>query len=182
MATVRRTTNPNLNGIVKGLKDLDGMRGRVGWFESAKYPDGTSVAYVASIQEYGSGPIPPRPFFRPTIIERQLYWAELIAKASQGVITGKRTAYQAMDLLGLQVAGDVRATISKITTPPLSTLTLLARKHRKEGGKITGAKQLAEIDRKGRENGPPDVSGVSTKPLIDTRVLLPTLTNVTDTK
>lgn len=179
MAKVRHTPGPGLEKLLVAIKELDGLKTEVGWFESNKYPDGTPVAYVAAIQEYGYGPIPPRPFFRPTIIAEQAAWRTLIGRAAKGVVTGKRTAAQAFDLLGLQAAGDVRTTISKITTPPLSTLTLLARKHRKNGGIITGAKQLGKIDREGRKNGPPDVSGVSTKPLVDTRIMLPTLTHLT---
>jgi len=40
----------NLNAAIKGF---DNLKLKVGWFETNKYPDGTPVAYVASIQEFG---------------------------------------------------------------------------------------------------------------------------------
>ncbi|MDL2105264.1 hypothetical protein QQJ69_19235, partial [Proteus mirabilis] len=48
--------------------ELARKRLSVGFFEHSKYPDGTPIAYVASIQELGypAGGIPPRPFLRPT--------------------------------------------------------------------------------------------------------------------
>jgi hypothetical protein len=190
--------------VKQAIKDLQRTTSRVGWFESAKYEDGTPVAYVATIQEFGyaAGGIPPRPFFRPTITEQQGAWRTLIGQAVKGMIAGNRTAYQTMELLGLQGAGDVRKTISKITAPPLSLLTLMARKARLEYGKaakkdhnkslrygpqrpiagfkMTGRK-LGELSKQ-MDKGPPDVSGVSQKPLVDTRVLINTLTHVTEVK
>ena len=49
------------------LKALAKIEGKVGWFESAEYPEGTPVAYVAAIQELGHGKIPPRPFMAPAM-------------------------------------------------------------------------------------------------------------------
>ena len=51
---------------IEDLKKIDEVA-QVGWFENAKYPNGTLVAYVALIQENGASDgktiIPPRPFF-----------------------------------------------------------------------------------------------------------------------
>lgn len=190
--------------IKKMLQEIERTQTRVGWFESAKYPDGTPVAYVATIQEFGyaAGGIPPRPFLRRTTDEQQPAWKSLMGMAVKGMIAGNRTPYQTMELLGLQAAGDVRKTISKITAPPLSILTLMARKDRLEHGKaqakerrkamkfgpqqpptayrMSGGK-LGELSKK-LNAGPPDISGVSQKPLVDTRVLINTITHVTETK
>ena len=143
--------------IRQALRELERTQTKVGWFESAKYVDGTPVAYVATIQEFGyaAGGLPPRPFFRPTIVSEQAAWRTLIAQASKGVVTGKRTSFQAMELIGLQAAGDVRKTISQIITPALSPSTIAARKKR---------------------------GNSSTKPLVDTRVLINTLTHQTEVK
>jgi hypothetical protein len=46
---------------------------QVGFMENADpYPDGTPVALVAAVQEFGSpsNGIPPRPFMRPAVAER----------------------------------------------------------------------------------------------------------------
>lgn len=190
--------------IRRELRALDRTSSRVGWFESSKYPDGTPVAYIGTIQEFGyaAGGIPPRPFFRPTITVQQIVWRGLALQAATGMIKGNRTAFQVFELLGLQAEGDVRKTISQITTPPLSLLTLMARKARHEHGKaskkeynkalkygpqrpmvgfkMTG-KMLGQLARQ-QNAGPPDVSGVSNKPLVDTRILINTLTSVTEVK
>ena len=68
-----------LKTIELRLKELGSKQGKVGWMEGDKYPDGESIAYVASIQEFGSekGKIPPRPFMRPAVIENENKWREL---------------------------------------------------------------------------------------------------------
>lgn len=154
---------------------LDGEQGKVGWFESAKHPDGTPVAGIAAVQEFGSRNIPPRSFFRTTAAEQQTAWASTAAKISKAVMQGKMPAGVLTEALCLAAEGDVRAKITKITAPPLSVLTLLARKHRKAGGKVTG-KTLGALAKQANK-GPPDVSGVSTKPLVDTGLMLATLTS-----
>lgn len=194
----------DMQRVKQAIKDLERTSTRVGWFESAKYPEGTPVAYVATIQEFGyaAGGIPPRPFFRPTILAQQGAWKLLMGQAVKGMIAGNRTAYQVMELMGLQGAGDVRKTISTITSPPLSLLTLMARKARLEYGKTAkkeynkslsygpqrpmagfkmSGRKLGELSKQ-LDKGPPDVSGVSNKPLVDTRVLINTLTHVTEVK
>lgn len=52
--------------MFKDSKSVD-----VGWFESERYPNGTPIAWVAMLNEYGHvsrgkyhGTVPPRPFFR----------------------------------------------------------------------------------------------------------------------
>lgn len=134
---------------------LEGIQTKVGWFEGNKYPDGTPVAYVAAVQEFGyaEGNIPPRPYFRPTIEAEQKKWATIIGDGARKVIKGSMTPHQALDRVGLVAAGDVRAAIAAVTTPALAPSTLAARKARGNG---------------------------SAKPLVDTRVMLPTLTHVTE--
>ena len=45
------------SGLGETLKlalGIDTLQVKVGWFEGAKYPDGTSVAYIATIHEFGT--------------------------------------------------------------------------------------------------------------------------------
>lgn len=61
---------------IEALRGLEGQKIESGWFETDRYPDGTSVAEVARINEFGAvksspsnkGPvmtvIPARPFMR----------------------------------------------------------------------------------------------------------------------
>jgi hypothetical protein len=73
---VRHVSGNGRKALEVALQTLGNKVGKVGWFEGAKYPDGTQVAYVATIQEYGYSPknIPPRPFMRPTIVKYRNTW------------------------------------------------------------------------------------------------------------
>ena len=44
---------------------------QVGFFATAKYPDGTPVTNVAVWNEFGTGRIPERPFFRQALAGRE---------------------------------------------------------------------------------------------------------------
>lgn len=57
---------------------------RVGFLENATYPNGTSVAYVAAVQNWGhvfddGRVIPPRPFFTNMVKEHKGEWPSQIA-------------------------------------------------------------------------------------------------------
>lgn len=177
---VKQVPGPALEALKKAIVGLNKAESRVGWFPSAKYEDGTPVAGVMMVQEFGSAKksIPPRPTMRPTAATKADAWAKLGAGASKAVLAGAMPPNGAVTALAMQAEADVRRAIIKLTAPPLSILTLLARKHRKESGrKVSGGKELGAIDREGRKSGPPDVSGVSTKPLNDTGLALATLTH-----
>lgn len=47
-------TGGGTDEIIKRLEQIKNLQLNVGFFDQAKYPDGTSVAYVATIQEYGA--------------------------------------------------------------------------------------------------------------------------------
>jgi len=167
------------------MQELEGMRTKVGWFDTARYEDGTAVAYVATIQEFGAPTqaIPARPFMRPTIIERQAEWKALMSSGSKAIAKGKRTALEVMTILGLQAEGDVRLTISTLTEPALSPLTIAVRAYMKEQGtplgKLKGRRELGKVA-KLLEQNKIDVSGVSTKPLVFSSLMLATLTSVVE--
>lgn len=169
----KRIKSPAFANAQKGLDD-HGYAG-VGHYANHQYPDGTPVAYVAAIQEFGypEGGIPPRSFHRTTIAEKRKEWADIMAKQGKMIAQGKLTLPKALTQIGLLAAGQMREKIAEITDPPLSPVTLQLRKWKAGGIKITGklvgqAKFLASKDLA-------DTSGVSNKPLVDTRVLLPTL-------
>lgn len=49
-----KQSNPNAFKILlANLSTLDGLVGKTGWFATAKYEDGTPVAYIAAINEFG---------------------------------------------------------------------------------------------------------------------------------
>lgn len=154
--TVRRK-GPGLARLVAAIKELDGVQGKTGWFETAKYATGVPVAYVATIHEFGAeitfdngakAIIPARPFMRPTVAAKGKQWTALLGEGAKSVLTGGATPLQVMEAVALRAAGDVAKTISEITSPPLSPLT---------------------IARKG-----------STKPLVDTGQLIQSVTGIAE--
>lgn len=153
MVTVKRSGN--LKSIKKALNDIDTKKVEIGIFETSTYPNGTPVAYIAAIQEFGyaGGNIPPRPFFRTTIQSNKDAWGRQIAGAAQGTINGGVDFENALNAIGGMAAGDVSKTISKITDPPLEPSTLRARASRKK------------------------TPGISTKPLVDTGLMLQSITH-----
>ena len=149
-----KRTNPqalrNLANSIKNPKEA-----RVGFFKSSVYEDGTPVAYVAAIQEFGNpaGGIPSRSFIRTTIAEQEGPWRDLMKNGCKAIVNGKATVDQVMEGMGLQAEGDMKAKISQISQPPLKAGTIKNRL--KRGNK-------------------------SQKPLVDTGYMLATLTHTVE--
>lgn len=154
---------PLAQKLVANVGALAGVEGQVGWFETAKYPDGTPVAYVAAIHEFGhaAGGILPRPFFRPTIAAQTGEWSRQFGRAATAVANGKIEPGPAMTQLSALAAGDVAKTISTLTTPALKEATVNARRRKRADKKTTGG---------------------LTKPLVDTGIMLGTLTYKVEAK
>jgi hypothetical protein len=180
---VKRSNSKAFETLAANLKEFEGIETKVGWFPSAKYENGTPVAYVAAIQEFGHGSIPPRPFFRPTILAEENNWRQLAAQGARAVLKGSLTAHDVMDGLGERAQEDVKETINQITSPKLSpiTLELRAMKYKNRALKVTGT-LVGEVARKVRQPGYQLASGTPDKPLVDTKNLLTTLTHVTESK
>lgn len=159
---------------------LGKVEGKVGWFETAKYPDGMQVAEVAQMQEFGTKTIPARPFMRPAVIKNQNRWQETINKVSARVVEGKMSAIDAMNVITEQAAIDVVEQIKSVVSPPLSPITIGVRKYKQLGKQVTG-KTIGEIATK-LEEGKLDLGGVSTKPLNDTGHMIATLTTHVEEK
>ena len=142
------------------------------------------MAYVAAIQELGAatghGVIPPRPFMRPTAIEKREEWIKLAAQAARGMVMGIRSAKAVMELLTRKAEEDVADKIVSITEPPLSpvTIELRAMKKRAPSLRVT-ARTVGEAARKVNTPGYTPPSGVSTKPLNDIGMMIATLSSGT---
>ena len=173
MATVIRQSGGRLKELISILADLDGQKLEVGVFESSKYADGTPVAGVAAVQEFGSPKvgIPPRPFMRTTIEEKRGEIKSLFDRAAKAIISGDTDPETALNVIGGVVAGQIKTTISDISEPALSPVTLHLRKLKKQGIKITGA-MVTDAKRKVASGEDLDISGVSIKPLVEDAILL----------
>lgn len=149
-----------IEALRQTIDALDAGVGRVGWFPSAVYEGGQPVAGVAFVQEHGSTKrsIPPRPFMRPTATEKRSEWAKTVGQLTKAAAQGKIAPENVMQGLTLAAEGHVRATITKISAPPLAESTVEARKRRKANGGKGAQASIA-------------------KPLVDTGILLNTLTS-----
>lgn len=128
-------------------EEFEDMVAQIGFPSGYNYENGTSVASVAAIHEFGApgANIPARPFIGPTVKRQKKEWSKIISHFIPKVVEGKMTAFDVLDLVGRVAAGEIQTTISTIYSPPLSPAT---------------------IKRKG-----------SSKPLIDTGLMLATVQN-----
>lgn len=165
MATI--TGGDKLKTYLKGSNKL-AQPGtlRVGFLEGATYPNGTPVAMIAAIQEFGAprARIPPRPFFRNMIAAKKGEWGPAVA----GLLKD-HSPKEALAIAGESIGGQLRQSIIDTNTPPLSPITLMLRKMRGEGVVITG-KQVGIAA--ARVAAGESTAGVSTKPLIFTSHLI----------
>lgn len=109
-------------------------RVQIGFLEGATYPDGTPVAMIAAIQNWGApkANIPPRPFLTDVIVEKSPEWGPATAELL------KQNNYDAAATLakvGEAVAGQIRESITKFNGVPLAPSTI-----KKKGS----AKQLVD--------------------------------------
>jgi len=140
-----------------------GAEVRVGFLEGAKYDDGTPVAQVAAIQEFGAprAGIPPRSFFRTMIAAKKDGWGDAVAATLKA---SDFDAAKALGLVGQGISNQLQESIENTNSPPLSPVTLMLRSLypvRSEGvtsrREVVEARMLVEL---GEQPGP-----VNTKPL-----------------
>lgn len=126
--SVRRVSGPaSVSKAIATLDALDGLEGKTGWFETAHYPDGTPVAYVATIHEHGAGHIPARPFMRPAVAQYGRSWMDLMAQGAKAALNGTVSPAAVLEAVTLRAAGDVGKAIQAVTSPALAPMTI-ARK------------------------------------------------------
>ncbi|MEH0703162.1 hypothetical protein HPO94_12120 [Citrobacter portucalensis] len=109
---------------------LDSKQVKVGFIDGVVHEHSNeTVAQIAAWNEYGQpeNNQPPRPFFRNAINEHEKEWQSALAK----MIRSGMDVDQALDVLGGQIQGDVRISISELMDPPLSPATLKIRRTRK---------------------------------------------------
>ena len=124
-----------LDAIIRKALTASGVDGlRVGFFRTAKYPDGTPVAAVAAWNEFGtrtkggSQHIPERPFFRQALRKVRPDVSELVQDGinSRTMVVDDLLA----DRLGGLVAGAVEENIARGKFQALAESTLYRRRTR----------------------------------------------------
>lgn len=130
---------------------------KVGWFSTTRYEDGTPVAHVAMIHEFGAPKvnIPPRPFMRPTVAREENNWRRFIAQEAPKILDGQETVERMFEALGLNISGQIGKSISAVTAPPLKEATIKAKL-----AKLANTKTVGKVD----------------KPLVETGIMLDTVT------
>ncbi len=156
---VRKSDKAAWARINTAVKSLKATELQVGWFPGARYEDGTPVAFVATVHEFGASKqgIPPRPFMRPTIARERERWGEFVEQEAKKIIAGTQTAPGMFEVLGLNVSGEIARSITEVTQPPLKPATIAA-KRRKLANKGT--------------------TGALSKPLVETGLMLASVTHV----
>lgn len=129
---VKRTQNISVQALKLGNINM-----KSGWFEDAVYPDGTKAAMVAAVNEYGTENIPARPIIRPTIEREKGNWKKIIADGSRRILNGELDSFK--EGFGLQVQGDIQATIAQIQEPALAESTVKARQRKLADGDAVGS-------------------------------------------
>lgn len=167
------TGGDKLGSLLQGMASKLGSAKEVevGFLPNARYPDGTLVAAIAAIQEFGAprAKIPPRPFFRNMVRDKSPEWPDAIRGVLKSV---DYDAGKALTIVGDQIAGQLKQSIEDTFDPPLSPVTLMLRGMRTQsqfrglpfGKMITIARERVKA---GETN-----YGPSTKPLIDSGDLL----------
>lgn len=167
MATVRLTGGA---AVEKHLKALANRIGRakavnVGFLEGATYPDGTKVAMVAAIQNFGApaASIPPRPFFTDMIAAQSPGWGDAL---SDVLVLCEYDMKRALAMMGKGIKAQLQESIKNTNAPALSKITIMLRKMRSEDQslEVTGA-VVGEAARRVADGE--STAGVSTKPLND---------------
>lgn len=96
---------------------------RAGFLRGATYPDGTPVAMVAAIQDYGApgAGIPPRPFFRNVVANGTKTWPEKLAKILKA---NDFDAKRSLRLMGEMIKGEIQDSITNGDYAPLKEATV----------------------------------------------------------
>ncbi len=160
---IRATTEThiNLDRVVSDLMSDSVLK--VGWVEAQRYDNGTFYAEAAATNEYGAPHkgIPPRPFMGPAVSENKNKWVELVKSGAGKAVIGDTTMSEVLDTVGAIAAGDVAKAIKAVTSPPLSPVTIAARLRKLKNKKVSES---------------------LTKPLIDTGIMLRSISYVVESK
>ena len=124
--TFREGVNLNLVKALVGFTQLDDFEVVAGIVDgkSADYPDGTSVATVASAQHEGTDTIPARPWLAIAFDQNLPTMQKQMDNAIDNVLFGRTTIDQALARVGQQVVAVQRKSLADLSTPPLSPRTI----------------------------------------------------------
>jgi hypothetical protein len=143
---------------------------RVGFLEGATYPNGTPVAMVAAIQNFGAPKvgIPPRPFFSNMVKDKGPGWGTSFGKVIKHNDYDAKLSFAQM---GAGIVGQLQEAIIDTNSPALSPVTVMLRGMKaNDSTLVVTGKTVGEARRRvalGLTN-----YGASTKPLVDSSDML----------
>jgi hypothetical protein len=137
---------------------------RVGFLEDATYPDGTPVAMVAALNNFGApeAGIPARPFFTRMVADKSPGWSDDFGKAMKGA---ENDTQKALDIMGTHIADQLRDAVADPPGPANSPVTDLLKQRFPMGGQTFGDVQQARRDVAAGQTAP------AGKPLVWTGVM-----------
>lgn len=143
---------------------------KVGFLANATYPDGTPVAMIAAIQNFGAPKvgIPPRPYFDNFVKDNKSDWPKTIRHVLK---ISDYDVPRTLTILGIQMKGQLQEAIANLYDPPLSPVTLMLRKMRSQDQSLVVTGSTVAEARRRVANGE-STAGVSTKPLEDSKHML----------
>lgn len=109
----------SLTDKLRQIAEQKAIKARVGIIETKSYPDGESVAEVAFKNEYGTGVIPPRPFFRKAIADNRDKIPQMMGKLLQ-----KHDPETAMRLVCEHMKDELQTSVMTWEDPPNAPSTI----------------------------------------------------------
>lgn len=113
----------SLKQKIKGIYEMNSLKLEVGIFDTAKYPNGTSVAMVGYWNEYGTANIPPRPFFRLAVDNNNHKWISIYKQQIQTTNDIKRS----LSKVGVIASNDIKKSLTALREPPNAISTIKAK-------------------------------------------------------
>lgn len=95
---------------LKQVAKTNDYKAEIGFFAGGSYANGTSIPYIAYLNEYGVHN-PGRPFLQRTENEKSKEWINDFGKAIKGNVNSA-SILRALDLVGKRAKGDVIQTIT----------------------------------------------------------------------
>lgn len=91
---------------------------------TSKETGGQQVAFVAAMNEFGHGNVPPRPFFRNMITEKKGEWPAAISNL---LVINNYDVNKTLGQIGEAISRQLRESIVALDSPPLAESTIAAK-------------------------------------------------------
>ena len=138
--TVSSKGGAKLKAVLAQAEKQRAKKIKVGFFSTSEYEDGTKVATVAAIQEYGLAGNPERPFFRQAIAELE----QDLPKQLRGLVNPQTMTVDAATAarIGQFAVETIQARIRDLKQPPNAPSTV----KRGDSPLVDTGEMLAAVD------------------------------------